>query len=276
MVFQEETAPAPDWIPTNSGGAAPWYESLAISHSTDGLAFDPGMLFLPHAGVAHLTLTQDDLLVATFQYFSYTHQDLFDRICFTTSEDFGQTWSAVQSLQIDMPGPGSNPADPTLLQLDDGSFRIYFTYHQHGDEYPQLYSAHSESLDGIFQWEGKALETDQLILDPAVAFFAGNWHHYTTNHQTGGGELIANVHSTSPDGTKFVREEDIPLAMDFLGDVIAVDGKLRFYNGPGSAVSEDGFTWEIEPGARGLGPDPGVVQLPDGSFLAVYTDMKPE
>lgn len=273
MVFQTETAPEPSWIPADAGGGTPWYDDLCIVSSSDGIHFEGDRLFLPHAGVGHLLLTRDHELIATFQYFSYTNRALFDKIAYTVSVDSGQSWSPVRPVDIELPMPGPNPVDPTLVELPDGSLRLYFTFHQHGDEYPQLFSAHSEEIGGRFEWEGKQLATEQLILDPAVVYFQETWHHYTTAHETAGDGLVHNVHSTSEDGLNFTRQEDIPLEMSFLGNALEVDGGLRFYGSHASAFSQDGFAWELEEETRGLGADPGVVLLPDGTYLGIYTGV---
>jgi len=274
IVYQQETAPAPDWVPKNVEGGTPWMQDLTIASSADGFDFKNARLFIPHAGVGHLLLTRNDQLIATFQYFSYTNQSLFDRIAYTISHDFGQTWSPVRPVLIDVPTPGPTPVDPTLIQLDDGSFRLYFTYHQHGDLYPQLFSAKANAIDSVFQWEGKQLSSEQVTLDPAIVFYNGIWHHFTTTHGGPANGNLTNIHSTASDGLQFERQKDISIGMGFLGDVIAVEGGLRFYGDRSTAFSADGFNWEMEMENTGLGGDPGVVALPDGIYLAIYTSFE--
>lgn len=62
--------------------------------------------------------------------------------------------------------------------------------------------------------------------------------------------------------------------MNMLGNVIEDDGRLRFF-GSGteikSAYSTDGYNWTAEPDTVINGADPGVVKLPNGSYLAIYT-----
>jgi len=271
IVFMEESSALPAWIPTVESGGTPWFQDLYITRSDDGIQFSGGQLFIPHAGVGHLMVTNGGTLIATFQYFSYQHKALFDRIAYVTSDDQGQSWSSVRLVKIDLPMPGPTAVDPTLMQLADGSLRLFFTYHAHGEAFPQLHTATADEIDGVFNWDGKALETEQVVLDPAVVYFDDIWHHYTTSHDEEAGGINNNVHSISKDGLRFEQVDDIPLAISFLGDVIPVDGGLRFYGDNAVAFSADGYTWEIEEQNISLGNDPGVVQLADGNFLAIYT-----
>ncbi len=284
IVFQEETADLPTWISNdpkrNSDG--PWFESLYMATSDDGMNFSGEKLFIPHAGVANLINTSDDRLIATFQYFSYTNQDLFDVICYAVSQDDGESWTPVRKINfsgLNIEGPGGpNPVDPTLVELSDGTFRLYFTFQKPGeDQFPQMYSAVADDVDKIFKSEGRQLTTSDMILDPAVVYFEGVWHHYTTKHEDEPGSAnFSNVHSVSDSGTSFEREDDIDLSMSLLGDVIEIDGGLRFYgtnNGVMSAFSTDGYEWEMDTGTRVDGADPGVAELSDGSYVILYTGM---
>ena len=278
LVMKEDPADTPSWITNDLQKKAdgPWYGSLSIATSNDGLLFEDEKLFLDHAGVAQLILTDENVLVAVFQYFSYQNEELFDRIAYTTSSDLGKTWSEVALVSIVGLKPGPNPVDPTLVQLEDSSFRLYFTYHEVGNKYPQLFSARSETLDGDFVNEGIQLETDFIVLDPAVVKFDGKWHHFSVKHgevfdEAFGAEKLS-IHSVSEDGIDFVLVDNIDIGMQFLGNVIPFEDGLRFYGDTGeSAYSDDGYTWEYEPNTGPMGADPGVVQLPDGSYLAIFS-----
>jgi len=278
MIFKEETAPEPPWIKNQPTGdnKGPWFESLYIAVSQDGLNFTDRKMFLEHAGVANLIYTSGSQLIATFQYFSYVNEDMFDVIAYSVSKDFGSTWSEVRPVMISGLGKGPNPVDPTLVELDDGTFRLYFTYHEHGSEYPQLFSAVGDSMEGEFKSEGQQLTADGIILDPAVVKFGDVWHHYTVKHGTEFGTEpgnFVNVHSISETGTYFQQTDDIEIDMDMLGDVILDNNGLRFYSGFRSAFSEDGYNWTIDSGERVDGADPGVAKLPDGSYIIIYTRM---
>jgi len=278
MVYKEETAQQPKWI-TNSpeSDTGPWNSGLFIATSEDGLIFTDEKLFLEHSGVANLIMISDSTLIATFQYFSFVNEDMFNIIAYTTSRDLGKTWSSIKPVEINdlSAGESKNGCDPTLVELPNGQLRLYFTYHQRGEEYPQLFSAIGDSIDSDFLSEGQQLSTEEIILDPAVVYFDGMWHHYTVKH---GQEFESDpeaekisVHSISEDGLDFELVDEITLDMQFLGDVIEDDGGLRFYNGRQSAFSTDGYNWTLDDGERIDGADPGVVKLSDGSYIMIYT-----
>jgi|GEM_PF-1119500 len=282
IVYQQETAPMPEWISSGpNADTGPWNEDVYIAYSEDGTTFTENKLFVPHAGVANLWLTTDGALIATMQYFSFTNEAYFDKIAYTVSEDNGLTWSTLTEIQFEgLHEPtkgGPNAVDPTLVQLPDGTFRLYFTFESPGDGFPQLYSAAADTIDEVFVNEGKQLTIDEIVLDPTVIYFDGTWHHYTTTQNPPQNNTLTNVHSTSATGLDFTRQEDIVLPMSMLGGVIAEGDMLRFYgcwNGIKSATSTDGFTWTMDPGTRvDQGADPGIAKLPDGSYVMVYTEI---
>jgi len=278
MVYKEETASQPKWISnTPEGDTGPWNSGLYIATSEDGLTFTDEKLFLEHSGVANLIEISDGTLIATFQYFSFINEDMFNIIAYTTSSDSGKTWSSVKPVKVNdlSEGETKNGCDPTLVELSNGQLRLYFTHHQRGEDYPQLFSAIGDSIDSDFLSEGQQLSTEEIILDPAVVYFDDMWHHYTVKH---GQEFESDpeaekisVHSISEDGLAFELVEEITTDMQFLGDVIEDDEGLRFYNGTKSAYSTDGYNWEIDAGDRVDGADPGVVKLDDGSYIMIYT-----
>lgn len=280
VVYKTDNTPEPSWVMKGNMNHPPWEGTVYMARSGDGLAFTGEKLFIDRAGVPNIMLTDDNKLVAIFQYFSFKEEEMFDVIAYTVSGDAGNTWSPVRKITIQGKGfekigaGGPNPVDPTLVQLDDGSFRLYFTFHKRGEQFPGLFSAHSDSLERPFQSEGPQLEANRMILDPAVVKYNGKWHHYTVLHGEKIGAKKVNVHSVSGNGQDFVLDEDIPFNFQFLGDVIEDDGKLRFYgtgNGVESATSTDGYSWTMDTGQRANGADPGVVKLPDSSYLILYT-----
>lgn len=269
---QEE---ASSLIPDTKG---PWDGAIYMASSEDGLNFDGKTLLFEQAGVPNLLKLQNDDLVLTYQYFSSESKDMFDVIAYSYSDDNGENWTETKAVKIEgLPSPqeiGRVPMDPTLVQLEDGRLRLYFTFHAKGNKSAALYSATASdsNIDSIFSVETTpALILNENLLDPAVVFFDGLWHHYTWR-----GEDNDNYHSTSKDGLSFTRQDDINLEMDFLGQVIPFEDGLRFYgtgDGVVSAFSSDGYNWEIDKEKIVQGADPAVQQLNDGTYLMVYTSI---
>jgi len=272
LVYRNDDLPLPAWTPNVDGG--PWYGDLYIAYSTDGINFTDEKFFIPHAGVANIIKGTDGELIAVFQYFSYQHEELFDIIAYTISNDNGQTWGVITPLKLSGLPQASNAVDPTLVLLDDGAYRLYFTFDAPTDKYATLYSATSDSIDGTFVSEGPQIDYDGRLLDPAVVYFNGQYHHYTTYNAEDVSVGYRNFHSVSDTGLDFVKADDIYAEMQFLGDVIVEDDYLRFYvtgDGIHSETSPDGYTWNMDEGVRVDGADPGVVKVNENSYVVIYT-----
>lgn len=266
-----------NWFPDKSG---PWDGVIKQATSSDGLEFTVGDTIVEQAGVPNLLRLQSGELVLTYQYFSSESEDLFDVMAYSVSTDNAQTWSDIQPIQLSglpvAPDTKKRPMDPTLVQLPDGRLRLYFTFHAQGNATAALYSATTTDANiastFVVEPTPALMVDDQNLLDPAVILFENTWHHFTWKESSDD-----NVHSTSVDGIDYERQADINLPMDFLGQVIAIDDGLRFYgtgkNGVVSATSTDGSSWVMDDGQRVVGADPGVQQLPDGSYVMIYTSL---
>lgn len=263
------------WIPDTRG---PWDGAIYQATSKDGLVFTGKTLVLDQAGVPNLLRMPSGELILTYQYFSSESESLFDVIAYSTSTDDGATWSATKAITFSgLPTPAGaklKPMDPDLVRTEDGSLRLYFTYHAKGKKSAELYSA--VAADGNIASTFVVNTTPALsvsgknLLDPSVVLFGGLWHHYTW--QDGSDN---NYHSTSTDGVTFTLKDEISLPMDFLGQVIPSGSGLRYYGtGKGSVVSaysSDGYTWTMDAGSRAQGADPGVQQISDSSYIMIYT-----
>jgi hypothetical protein len=247
----------------------PWDNDLMIARSKDGLEFktQPGV-FVSRAHVPTVAQGKSGRIIALFQWFPLEPRESFDRIAACFSSDNGKTWTKPKPIRISgIPGRYVRPCDPALVVLPDGRLRLYFTCDLRDGRGPACLSALSD--DGLnYECEpGIRFSAEGGVLDPTVVRIAGKWHYYAPGpHRSN-----RNYHAVSSDGLNFKRAEDIVLR-DFrmLGGAVAVEGGCRFYDGLRSAFSPDGYRWKIEPGNRLPGPDPGVVRLKDGNFLAIY------
>tara|TARA_Y100000310_G_scaffold203527_1_gene203759 strand:- start:1948 stop:2853 length:906 start_codon:yes stop_codon:yes gene_type:complete len=262
---------------------AAWQGNLYMSTSDDGVTFNEKELFVEHAGVPNLLLTSEGLLIATFQYFDPYDEDIFDVIAYKISEDNGESWSNTKILEFEgLPELSSvwrkvNAAvDPTLIELEDGSLRLYFTYQSDEDEYARMASAKAEDIFSPFVYEeGVRLALEgRHLLDPVIVYFEGMWHHYSWTKFEQLPELYTNIHSVSKDGLHFERQEDIIIGVNFIGQAIEEDGELLFYGQDKEIIiasSEDGYNWKEGESTKTSGGDPGIVKLNDGSYIMLYT-----
>lgn len=266
------------WVPQTYGA---WDGVVYAATSSDGLEFLSERKILEYAGVPNLLRRDDDSLVMVYQYFSRETEEMFDVIAYSLSTDSGVSWSDPLPVNIvDLPEPldsGKIPMDPTLVAADDGSLRLYFTYHAKGNANAALYVAVAEDGDMSSPFvvaSPLSLSVEGVhLLDPAVTYYNGLWHHYSWIDGSD-----KNYHSTSRDGLVFTRDVDISLPMDFLGQVLPTTGGLRFYGtakgNVATAFSSDGSEWTMEKGTLIPGVDPGIQQLADGSYLLVYVGVK--
>ena len=273
----------------NPGGFDPWTMSVYIYTSDDGLQFEKQYLVAERAAVPSFIQAQNGDLVAVFQYFSEDNEDEFNVIAYAISEDMGGTWSEVELINFgdlpDMPKGGSVPppfpseaVDPTIAQLEDGRFRLYYTYQLDGDTYASPFSSIADTIDGEFVYEGKLFENeyDTFILDPAVVYFDGLWHYISSSNGINA-ELedgFMAIHATSEDGQGFELQEDIYIDSSMLGGAVANDEGLRFYGSGGSkgeraGYSADAYTWEVLEKVNYSCSDPGVVYLEDGTYMMI-------
>jgi len=263
-------------------GPGPWDNRLVLARSDDGLAFhDTGQVLVQGGGVPDLLTDREGRIIAIYQYFPDSPEEAFDKIAVSISSDRGQTWGDPQVISIGgVPADAARaPCDPDLVLLPDGRVRLYFTYDVHAGERGRPRTCSAVSSDCVhFELEpgDRFADPPDPVLDPSVIRCGGRWHLYAQLQARFG----HNYHAVSEDGLSFMRMPDVETpGMHMLGNAIEVAGGYRFYgSGRGgivSAFSEDGEGWRVEEGLRLSGTgDPGVLRLPDGSFLMLHTQRR--
>ena len=110
-------------------------------------------------------------------------------------------------------------------------------------------------------------------MDCAALRWNGQWHLISPV----GAPQEGAYHAVSGDGLTFTRLADIPSVggANWTGNLVAVNGALRFYGSPGQglwyAASTDGLAWTA-PVSLGLqGGDPAVVEAEPGRWLLLFT-----
>jgi hypothetical protein len=191
------------------------------------------------------------------------------------STDEGSTWTKPLPVEFSgLPAGARRPFDPTLVLLEDGRLRLYFTCTTPDRPMPGIYSA--VSSDGkTFEFEpGLRFGVDgEMTIDCAVARLGRTWHLYSPvqDHDSLG------YHATSADGLTFERVADIhlPIRGHWLGSAVARGEELYFFGSGGAggfvAQSRDGAEWRVYSSRLQVGADPGAVQLKGGTWLVIAT-----
>jgi hypothetical protein len=263
-------------VPARPG---PWDNDLVIATSKDGLVFEKATRFVERGGVPHVATDAKGRLIAVFQWFPFEKPEAFDKVGVRISEDNGKSWSEPKPIVVkNLPEGYARPFDPTLVLLEDGRLRLYFTSHRPDRRTPAIYSA--VGADGVeYEFEpGARLAVEgEAVIDCACARLGKTFHLYSPI-QDGPGRAY---HAVSDDGLTFRRVEDVGIANDtererrWLGCALSTADGIRFYGtGRGrvwSAVSKDGASWQVDEQTRAEGADPGVARAADGTYVLIGT-----
>ncbi len=285
--FTPASVPSPPRPPTPGPGLspenAPWNRDVVITRSTDGLAFGATTVLVERAGVPNVIRDTSGRLIAVFQWFPFDRREAFDRVAVAFSLDEGATWSAPFPLNVTgLPGELTRPFDPTIVELPDGRFRLYFTSNQRAPgASPAIYSAIGSAVDGSFAFEpGARFAPSGGTVDASIVFFRGAWQLFSHTQQANTGR---GFHAASADGLTFAQEPDLAIGQgrQWIGNAVVSGDRLRYYGsgagGVWSATSADGSTWILEEGVRLNAGDPSAVVLGDGTvLLAAVGPVRPD
>jgi hypothetical protein len=229
----------------------PWNRDLVMARSTDGKRFEESKTFIERAGVPCLATDSRGRLVAVFQWFPFEKREAFDRIAMAVSEDAGKTWSEPRPIEFEgLPAEYERQFDPTLVSLEDGRFRLYFTSNP-GRTRTAIYSAISrDATRFVFEPGERFGVPDEGVVDCSAAKLGETWHLFTPAPRQAG----VAFHATSKDGLRFEKQADVTLPVEgsWIGNLLNTGGGLRFFGsgrgGVWSAQSADGVRWEMESG----------------------------
>jgi hypothetical protein len=261
-----------------SDAEGPFKRQLMTAVSYDGYTYIPNDVWISdQANVPDIVQAEDKL------YLYYTGWVVGDRLnssAVAISEDEGRSW-VYKYLEIQNLPKLAPPADPDIILLDDGTFRLYFTS---GDgKFSGIHYA--EGVDGInFDYKGTAVfPTDTWIMDSTTFYLDGQWHMYVLADLS----IETLWHLISDDGIEWEITEKtsfpilgtphMPSNGILIDDVYHLfmfnpqDGTVR------SQYTTDSYNWTVDEGVR-IGPlddgrkvgDSAVVQTGD-TYLMIYT-----
>ncbi|HEV7782246.1 MAG TPA: T9SS type A sorting domain-containing protein [Chitinophagaceae bacterium] len=257
----------------------PWQNALVMVRSSDGINFNSPSIFQDSSGVPCIIHWKGDTLVAVFQWFRQPNPSpSWDRVAVKFSYDNGTNWTPPTPIVVNnMPVNYQRPFDPTIVVTPDKNIRIFFSSSAGIpigglDHTVNTYSA--ISADGInytFEPGARFDHPTIKVIDPALTIFNGSWQYTAPIGAPNDGAF----HCTSPDGLVFTQLGNLPSDNNhnWTGNMLVDGGLLRFY-GSGPTIwrntSADGVSWSGYVNTNIVGGDPGIVKLPNGTYLMVY------
>jgi hypothetical protein len=271
------TAPRPSPPANPQGDLAnlPWNHDLTLLRSSDGLTFAAPTTVIERAGVPSVIGDRVGRLLAVFQWFPFDNRDAFDQVALSISTDDGKSWTKPEQIVVaGMPAELQRPFDPTIVDLLDGRFRIYFTSGPRGPSIvPAIYSAISDDTIHYRFEPGARFAPPAGTVDASIVQFQGRWHLISHNMQANTGK---GYHATSADGLTFEQQPDVDVGVgrQWIGNALVRSANAIRYYGSGrdgiwSATSTDGVAWTLDAGSRTVAGDPSAVQLPNGQTLLI-------
>lgn len=257
--------------------SGPWQNDLLV-RSFDDDKFGNERAFVERAGVPSVVRAKDGTLYAAFQWFPDGNQEAFDKVAVTVSKDAGATWSPPKPAVFGgMTSNYQRPFDPTLVVLEDGRIRMYFTSSPTARPGPNaitaIYSA--ISTDGFtytFEPGRRLFVPGKRVIDCAVLELGKTWHMIAPIGRPEDGAY----HAVSENGLDFRRVDDIASrdGVNWTGNLVHHGEGMRFYGtsrrGVWWSYSSDGAKWTDPSYLSFAGGDPTYVSTGENKGLLVY------
>lgn len=255
-----------------------------ITFSNSPIAFEEGMLIAEEASVPDLLICytdstackKGDFLVYFVDAQTLTEKNT-EQISVIRSTDGGQTWSNRQVVSIEgKPNDEFAAVDPSVIQLEDGSLRLYFAFfdvNSSENQSNEHYILSAISSDGInFEVEKESRISKQNLTDPEVIYSNGLWYMFYSLGQNSGMAISQDGLDFEDKGTLKVNAGGVPGAIAEENNTIRIygclSGKIM------SAISQDGGNFTID--ATSIftdstieAGDPSIQQV-DNRFAFVY------
>jgi len=256
-----------------------------ITFSSGGKKWEQGSLIRKSASVPDLIqLTKNppagggkfkkgDLLVYFVDALTLTGPGK-EQLGIISSSDSGKTWVEQDTIRLNGKKNEGAAVDPSLVQLEDGSLRLYFFGSEitSGDPARQkgkhkVYSARSS--DGInFTVEDGTRFEDNNLTDPEVIYFNDKWFMY---YSVGSSSKL----STSADGLNFSAINITGGDVGGVPGALALDDAVRLFGcameGLRTGFATDGINFKLEQTLKEIkGCDPAAVKLLDGRYAMIY------
>lgn len=275
--------------PENPAPKSSGERRLLTATSTDGEHFTAtGKILTDQGGVPDI-LVEEDGTIRVYYIGQTIEEGKEENTVVAISKDNGATWE-FKKLTFKNFTQQRDPADPDVVLLDDGTYRMYYTASL--DTKNKIGILYADSPDGItFTYKGESLRGTESIIDSTTLFFDGLWHMYVLQEKA-----IGQLYATSVDGLKFTftsePEVKLPMGGYVISNALIEGDEVRMFGfnlkseNIRTFTTSDMTNWTagdiaIEGSATAnLGSsyiqDLSVVQLQDGSYFMVYVSEMPE
>jgi hypothetical protein len=258
----------------------PLNSTLALAVSTDGLTFTSTDGWITDQ--AHLpdAIVDDEGRIFVY-YTGWIVGDDLDRTAVAISQDNGETW-VYKYLTVTGGESYSMPHYADIVQLDDGTFRLFYTAHAldfvEGIHYAQ-------SQDGLnFEYKGPIFAPTGYEAQNSTTFYIDDtWHMYAVSEEG----PSALWHLTSSDGVTFsvYAKTSFPMGGESVTQAngIWIEDQFHLFVSTASDdikswSTKNGYDWYPDDGVR-LSPENGhtlakdatIVEITNGSYLMIYT-----
>lgn len=278
---------------------SPQNDKTYFTSSTDPKSWPVGSLVAEKASVPDIIELSADIgsfkkgdLLVYYVDFATVQKPGEETLSVVVSSDKGKTWNKKQTVTVtNKPNKGA-PVDPSVVQLSDGTLRLYFFGSEVTSGDPasakgthKVYSATSKDSVNFTAEQGVRFE-DEDLTDPEVVFFKNinQWFmYYSLGQKTG--------LAVSSDGLVFEEQQISGGEVGGVPGAVVTDDELissetaalvgvRLYGcgkgGIASALAFGGLTFKQDSNdvlggkVKGVVCDPAVVRSSDGTYYIVY------
>ncbi|MBU4205030.1 beta-galactosidase [Patescibacteria group bacterium] len=264
----------------------PQNDNTYFTISSDGKNWQPGSLVVKEASVPDVIQLQKnvgnfkkgDLLIYFVDFSTVNKPADVETLGLIISTDGGKIWGQKTTVSIKNKSNKGSVVDPSVVQLSDGTLRLYFFGSEITSGDPagatgphKVYSA--VSSDGInFTVENGIRFQDDKLTDPEVIQYKNQWFMY---YSVGTATKLA----VSNDGLNFSARAITGGDIGGVPGAVIFDGSVRLFGcrkGIATAVASNGINFNKEQEdifsgkIQGIVCDPSVARMDNGEYAMVY------
>lgn len=273
MVFSSLLLAVLAMNPTPPMGDGIYSHQIYSASSRDAKSWTPdGKLLFDHASVPDAVIDRQGRIYLYFM----DATDRGHKMSVAISGDLGKSWKKETVVIAKRQSPGM-AVDPNPIMMEDGSIRLFYlgTFGPPRPDDPDHQICSALSQDGIHFTEEPGIRfSAPRLTDPDVIRTPTGWKMFVSQGRI-------NLSTSSVDGKTFTQDASPASTRGAVSRTIAVNGGYRMFRcdrGIAMQFTKDFKIWQEEGPAivNRLGEmvcDPGIIQLPDGSWKMYYKKM---